>query len=156
MICDAFVSPAAFAVEIAGAGRRNFSREGLREKLVAFELRDGGGIADVVEEWRGAISMLEEKKERAGGVVAVDLIEIALSVFLDDGVAFEEFAEEDAASVAVEAREASDAAVVREDELFGIFEDFSRFSRGDGGGEFGDPRAVALGVHGAAGAEEDA
>jgi len=96
-------------------------------------------------------------EEGPGGVVAVDLVEEASAVLLDNGFAGEEFFQEDATAGAVDAGKAGDRSAVGEDEVFGFAKDFPGFAVGLGGAFLGDFRTVGLGINrGARGEEQGA
>ena len=100
---DAFVSPAAFAVEVHWAvGRERFA-EALGEVGIQFTLSDGV-IVDHVEE--AAESIVHRVNHCGSGVVAVDLVDPPVSVALHDSGSVEELSQEDAAGGAVDAAEA--------------------------------------------------
>ncbi len=100
---DAFVGPAALAVEIHWAVRGERFAEALGEVGVQFALSDGM-IVDHVEE--AAESVVHRMNHGGSGVVAMYLIDPPVSVALDDRVSVEEFSQQDAAGGAVDAAEA--------------------------------------------------
>ena len=75
------MGPATFAVEVAWAGWRQRAGKQRTECLVGGDLGEWRGIADV--ENAGPAGGCE-MKNRAGGIVAVDLVEETPAVFFDD------------------------------------------------------------------------
>ena len=99
--------------------------------------------------------MAGKGEEGGGGVVTVDLVEKAPSVFLDDGGALQEAPEYHAAARSVESRQAGDRAVSLQDLRFGFKEEKPRFARRFGRRFFGDQGSVDLVIDGRAGDEDE-
>jgi hypothetical protein len=93
-------------------------------------------------------------EDGGSSVIAVDLIEVALPIFLDDGFADDEFFQDDTAAWTVDAGEAGDDACLGEDEVFGGAKDVAGFAIRLSGAFLGHCGAIGLGIDRGAGGEE--
>ena len=146
-VLNAFVGPTAFAVEVDGPFGWEGGVEAVGEVFVEVALGDGM-IVDRVE--KPSESFVDGVDHGVGGVLMMDLVDPTIAIALDDGGSVEEFAEEDAATGAIDSAEADDEATESEDVLFGFEEELTGFGSGCGRGFFVDGGAVRLGEDGGA------
>ena len=149
------MAPGPLAIFRARSLGRNRAFKDLREGLITIALVKGRGVRDVIDPAARSLCLAGEVEEGGGGVVTVDLVEKAPTVFLDDGGAVQEAPEYHAAARSVDARQTSDRAVPLQDLRFGFKEEKARFARRFGRRLFGDQGAVDLVIDGRAGDEDE-
>jgi hypothetical protein len=115
--------------------------ESLCEVRVQVTLGDGL-IVDNIEE--PAQPQVDGMNHRSSCIVAVDLVDPAVSVPFDHCASVEELAKEDASGGAIDSAEAKDEAAEGEDVRFSFEEEFSRFGRRLCGRVFGDGFSIGL------------
>jgi uncharacterized membrane protein YgdD (TMEM256/DUF423 family) len=117
-------------------------------------LCDGKIVGNIENAWWQAAR--DEMEQGAGGVIGVDLIDMARAIALDDGGAIQELAQQHGAGRAVYAGEAGYLAAVIESYLLGLAQYAAGWGSGLGGALLRDQGAIVLRVNGGAADEEHA